>query len=61
MTGLHRKLGYDRITSQVLSGILEIARLITVLFGTVSRTNTHKHKTLSVRAGGYGLSTANCK
>jgi hypothetical protein len=40
MTGLHHKLGYDRITSQVLSNILEIARLVTVLFGTVSLLDT---------------------
>ena len=39
-TGLHRMLGYDRTTSRVLSGILEIARLITVLFGTVSILDT---------------------
>jgi len=40
MTGLHYKLGYDRITSHVLSDILEIARLVTVLFGTVSLLDT---------------------
>ena len=69
MTELHHELGYDRITPQVLFGILESARLVTVLFGTVSlldtpeegRTNTNSHKTLSVRAGGYGLNTANCR
>jgi len=49
VTGLHHKLGYDRITSDVLSGILEIASFVTVLFGTVllldtpeeGRTNTN--------------------
>jgi hypothetical protein len=63
MTGLHRKLGYDRITPQVLSEILEIARLVTVVFGAVSlldtpgegRTNTNTNKQTNTRHCPYEL------
>ena len=77
MTGLHCKFGYDRITLQV--GIWQdyITRFVwypgnrKACNGFVRNSvapryswrrahkNKHKHKTLSVRAGGYGLNTAN--